>query len=118
MLLVLPAAITMIAIAGWVVSTRSLLRRAARPSDFIVVAGMAALALTLAIHIGFSYQRHLQTGWMMDAYPRYYLPLIAIVPMAALAGCSAVRNSRLRQGLVAFLVAAPIAFALFGSPMG
>ena len=79
---------------------------------------MAAFASTLAVHIAFSYQRHLQTGWMMDAYPRYYLPLIAIVPMAALAGSSAIPSIRLRGALVCFLVVAPIVFGLFGAPIG
>ena len=117
-LLVLPAAVVLISVAGWIVSTRSLFTREARPADFIIVGGMTALAVTLAIHIGFSYERHLQTGWMMDAYPRYYLPLIAIVPMAALAGSAAVLDSRLRQWTVCFLVAAPILFGLLGSPIG
>jgi len=117
-LLALPAGIILVSIAGWIASIRALLSGAARPADFIVIAGMAAFASTLAVHIAFSYQRHLQTGWMMDAYPRYYLPLIAIVPMAALAGSSAIPNIRLRKALVSFLVVAPIIFGLFGSPIG
>jgi hypothetical protein len=117
-LLALPAAIILVSIAGWIVSIRALLNGAALPADFIVIAGMAAFASTLAIHIAFSYERHLQTGWIMDAYPRYYLPLIAIVPMAALAGSSAILNIRLRSALVCFLVVAPIIFGLFGSSIG
>jgi hypothetical protein len=117
-LLALPATIILVSIAGWIVSIRALLNGAARPADFIVIAGMAAFASTLAIHIAFSYERHLQTGWMMDAYPRYYLPLIAIVPMAALAGSSAILNIRWRSALLCFLVVAPIVFGLFGSPIG
>ena len=115
-LLALPAAIVLLSIAGWIVSVRALLKGTARPADLIVIAGMAAIAVTLTIHIGFSYERHLQSGWMMDAYPRYYLPLIAIVPMAALAGSSAIMNDRLRGGLICFLVVAPIVFGLFGAP--
>ena len=117
-LLALPTAIILVSIAGWIASIRALLSGAARPADFIVIAGMAAFASTLAIHIAFSYERHLQTGWMMDAYPRYYLPLIAIVPMAALAGSSAIPSIRLRSALVCFLAVAPIVFGLFGSPTG
>jgi hypothetical protein len=117
-LLALPAAIILVSIAGWIASIRALLNGAAQPADFIVIAGIAALVSTLAIHIAFSHARHLETGWMMDAYPRYYLPLIAIVPMAALAGSSAIPNIRLRKALVSFLVVAPIIFGLFGSPIG
>jgi 4-amino-4-deoxy-L-arabinose transferase-like glycosyltransferase len=110
--LALPAAIVLISLAGLGVSIRALIDRRAQPTDFIVVAGMGAIALTLAIHIAFSYKRHLQTGWMLDAYPRYYLPLIPVIPIATLALTSAVRHQRLKMALVSFLVAAPI--VLFG----
>lgn len=36
----------------------------------------AATALTLALHLAFSYQRHLQYGWQPELYPRYYFPLL------------------------------------------
>jgi hypothetical protein len=117
-MLALPAAITALAVAGLVISLRAISNRRAAPSDFLVVAGIVSIAVTLAAHIAFSYQRHLQSGWMMDAYPRYYLPLIAIVPMAALTLTSVIPSSRLRTFLVWFLVGAPIVFRIFGAPMG
>jgi hypothetical protein len=117
-MLALPAAITALAVAGWGVSLRAISHRRAAPSDFLVVAGIVSIALTLAAHIAFSYQRHLQSGWMMDAYPRYYLPLIAIIPMAALTLTSVIRSSGLRTFVVWFLVGAPIVFGIFGAPMG
>jgi hypothetical protein len=115
-LLALPAAIVLISLAGLGLSIRALIDRRAQPADFIVVAGMGAIALTLAIHMAFSYQRHLQTGWMLDAYPRYYLPLIAVVPIAALGLTSTVRHQRLKMALVSFLAATPI--VLFGRLLG
>ncbi len=115
-LLTLPVAIVLISLAGWGVSIRALIDRRAQPTDFIVVAGMGAITLTLVIHMAYSYQRHLQTGWMLDAYPRYYLPLISIVPIAALTLTSAVRLQRLKMALVSFLAAAPI--VLFGRLLG
>lgn len=115
-LLTLPVAIVLISLAGWGVSIRALIDRRAQPTDFIVVAGMGAITLTLVIHMAYSYQRHLQTGWMLDAYPRYYLPLISIVPIAALTLTSAVRHQRLKMALVSFLAAAPI--VLFGRLLG
>jgi hypothetical protein len=117
-LLTLPATVILVSVAGWVVSARAILHGRQRPLDFLVVAGMASIALTLAVHIAFSYQRHVQTGWMMDAYPRYYLPLIAIIPMAALTFSSTIQSDRWRMVLVAFLIGAPIAFQVFGATMG
>jgi hypothetical protein len=116
-LLVLPATITVLAGAGCLVSLLAIANRRSAPSDFLVVAGIVSIALTLATHIAFSYQRHLESGWMMDAYPRYYLPLIAIVPMAALTLASAVCSSRVRAIFLCFLVGAPVVFQLFGAPM-
>ena len=79
---------------------------------------MLATLATLTVHVAFSYQRHLATGWMMDAYPRYYLPMMAIVPLAGITlrerrcprpGCAPV--------LLSFLIAAPVLFGLFGAPL-
>ena len=71
----------------------------------------------LPIHIAFSYGRHLETGWLMDAYPRYYLPLIAIVPLACLSLADAIDWPALRRALIAFLILGPILFRLFGGPL-
>jgi hypothetical protein len=117
-LLALPGAIIALAVAGAIVALRAIARRRASASDIVVVAGFVAIAVTMAIHIGFSYQRHLQTGWMMDAYPRYYLPLAAIIPMAALTLASAIGSTRWRAAVVGFLVGAPIVFEMFSAPMG
>lgn len=56
------------------------------------------------------------TDGQVNSFFRYYLPLIAIAPMAALAGSSAIMSHRLRGGLLCFLVVAPIVFGLFGAP--
>jgi hypothetical protein len=117
-LLILPSAELMLATAGAILSFRAILSDHGEISDFIVAAGMLAAAATLAIHIAFSYQRHLLTGWMMDAYPRYYLPVIVIVPMAAVAFTNAIPSSRVRVRLLSFLIVAPIVFELLGAPLG
>jgi hypothetical protein len=54
----------------------------------------------------------------MDAYPRYYLPLVAIVPLAGLSLVAAVRQPRARAALLAFLMAGPVLFRLLGAPLG
>jgi hypothetical protein len=54
----------------------------------------------------------------MGAYPRYYLPLIAIVPLACLSLLAAVQAPRWRNGLLAFLIAGPVLFRIFGAPLG
>jgi hypothetical protein len=117
-LLILPVATLALAAMGAAMSTRAFMAGRSGPSAPVVVAGMLAIVVTLAIHIMFSYQRHLQTGWMMDAYPRYYLPAIAIVPMGAFIFTCAIRSPKTRTLLLSFLVAAPLIFKLFGAPLG
>ncbi|MEJ2625366.1 MAG: hypothetical protein P8Z80_12720 [Pseudolabrys sp.] len=58
--------------------------------------------------------RHLAYGWMMDAYPRYYLPLAALVPLVRLSLAAAIRHPRLRAVLIGFLIAGPPVSGLLG----
>ncbi|WP_169385067.1 hypothetical protein [Ahrensia kielensis] len=76
------AFITYTIFAGTTVITAII--RAIRPSagfvavslQNIAIATLSATAFTFAVHIGFSYQRHLEYGWQPELYPRYYFPLL------------------------------------------
>jgi hypothetical protein len=117
-MLAVPVAALGGALAGVALSLRRLWRREETPLDVVVLAGTAALVATFAIHVTYSYGRHLSTGWLMDAYPRYYLPLAAIVPLAGLSLLGAVKAPRWRTALLAFLIAGPAIFRIFGAPFG
>jgi hypothetical protein len=117
-MLAIPVAALGCALAGIARSLRRLWRREETPLDVVVLAGTAALVATFAIHISYSYGRHLATGWLMDAYPRYYLPLAAIVPLAGLSLLGAIKAPRRRAALLAFLIAGPAIFRVFGAPFG
>jgi hypothetical protein len=117
-MLVIPVAALACGFAGLALSLRRMGRRQEAELDLIVIAGAIALAATFGIHVGYSYARHVATGWLMDAYPRYYLPLAAIVPLAGLSLLAAVRSPRWRAALIAFLVAGPVVFRIFGAPLG
>ena len=117
-MLAVPVAALVCAAAGVALSLRRLWHRCETPLDVVVVAGALALLTTFAIHVGYSYGRHLSTGWLLDAYPRYYLPLAAIVPLAGLSLVAAVEAPRWRAALLAFLIAGPVIFRIFGAPLG
>jgi hypothetical protein len=117
-MLIIPVAALLCALGGGIVSLRRLWRRQETALDVVVVAGFYAIAATFAIHVTYSYGRYAATGWLMDAYPRYYLPLIAIVPLACLSLLAAIETPRRRNGLLAFLVAGPVIFRIFGAPLG
>jgi hypothetical protein len=117
-MLVIPTTTLICAAAGLLLSLRRLWRRRETALDVVVIAGAAALALTFALHVRHSYADHLATGWLMEAYPRYYLPLVAIVPLAGLSLAGAIQSPRWRFGLLAFLIVGPIVFRLLGAPLG
>jgi hypothetical protein len=117
-MLAVPVAALGCVLAGVALSLRRLWRRQETPLDVTVVAGMLAIGATFAIHVGYSYGRYAAAGWLMDAYPRYYLPLIAIVPLACLSLLTAIQTPRWRNALLAFLIAGPVIFRLFGAPLG
>jgi len=116
--LVIPVETLGCALAGLALSLRRLWRRQETALDVIVIAGALAIAATFAIHVAYSYGRYVATGWLMDAYPRYYLSLIAIVPLACLSLLAATPSPRWRNGLLAFLIAGPVLFRIFGAPLG
>jgi hypothetical protein len=117
-MLVIPVAALACTLAGVALSLRRLWRREETALDVVVVAGAYGIAATLAIHVFYSYGRYAATGWLMGAYPRYYLTLIAIVPLACLSLLAAVQAPRWRNGLLAFLIAGPVLFRIFGAPLG
>jgi hypothetical protein len=117
-MLAIPVAALGCALTGIALSLRRLWRRQETALDVVVIAGTLALVATFAIHITYSYGRHVATGWLMDAYPRYYLPLAAIVPLAGLSLLAAVKAPRMRAALLAFLIAGPAIFRVFGAPLG
>jgi hypothetical protein len=117
-MLAVPVAALGCALGGVACSLHRLWRRRQTALDVVVLAGAAALAATFAIHVGYSYSRHLATGWLMDAYPRYYLPLAAIVPLAGLSLLGSIEAPRRRTALLAFLIAGPVLFRIFGAPLG
>ncbi|MGB6536795.1 MAG: hypothetical protein WBF58_12630 [Xanthobacteraceae bacterium] len=117
-LLGIPAAALACAAAGVVASLRRLMRRQEAATDVVVIAGALAIAVSLVLHVRFSYHFYAATGWQAGPYPRYYLPLAAIVPLAGLSLAAAIKNPSWRTALLVFLITGPIAFRIFGAPLG
>lgn len=80
--------------------------------DVIVICGWAAMAMMLIVHLWFSYSRHVETGWLLDAYIRYYLPLGAVLPQACLSLLSSIQWPRAQALLLGFLIAGPLLFRM------
>lgn len=75
--------------------------------DAITRSGAGAVLIMFSIHLAFSYQRHLDTGWLLDAYPRYYLPLLGLWPIAVVHALT-----KAPLWLSWYVIAAPFVFAL------
>jgi hypothetical protein len=63
------------------------------PTALFVLCGALALGVVMAIHLGFAFERHLETGWLKGIYPRYYFPLL---PVFAAACATAAAHPSLR----------------------
>jgi hypothetical protein len=116
--LVIPLGAVLCAAGGIAISARRIARGHEGPIDVVVVAGALAFMATFVAHGVFSYQRHVAFGWLMDAYPRYYLPLAALVPLAGVSLLAAIEAPRTRALLAGFLIAGPIVFRVVGAPLG
>jgi hypothetical protein len=116
--LAIPIAAALCAFAGIVLAGQRIARGKERPLDVVIAASALAFAVTFIIHGIFSYRLHVEFGWMTSAYPRYYLPLAALVPLAGLALLDTVQQPRARAVLIGFLIAGPLVFRLLGEPLG
>lgn len=116
--LAIPVATIACAVAGLWASIRRLCARRDEAADVVLIAGFVAIGFALASHIVFSYGNHVAYAYLPDAYPRYYLPLAAMVPLAGLSLARSLERPALRDALMTFLVLGPIAFALTGAPLG
>jgi hypothetical protein len=117
-MLVIPVAALVCAFAGIGLSLRRLWCRRETALDIVVIAGAVALAVTFAIHVGYSYGRTSQTGWLMDAYPRYYLPLAAIVPLAGFVAAGCDRDAAPARRAARLPGRRPDRVPHFGAPLG
>jgi hypothetical protein len=116
--LIIPITAALCAFVGSWVAVQRIAYQKAGPLDIVVAAGMQAFAGTFFIHAIFSYELHTEFGWLATAYPRYYLPLAAIVPLAGLSLLGAIKQPSARVMLLVFLIAGPLVFRLAGTPLG
>jgi hypothetical protein len=115
--LVIPIAAALCAFIGTVVAIRRIVSGNAASLDVVIAAGALAFAATFAIHIVFGYRLHVEFGWLSSAYPRYYLPLAALFPLAGLALLSDIRSSAARTMLLGLLIGGPVVFYLLLEPL-
>jgi hypothetical protein len=116
--LAIPVTAALCAFAGILLAARRIADGKASPLDIVVAAGALAFAGTFILHGIFSYQLHTEFGRLATAYPRYYLPLAAIVPLAGLTLLGAIEQPPVRAILLVFLIASPVVFRLLGAPLG
>ena len=116
--LAIPIVTVICAFAGVFVSVRRIAQGRPAPLHVLIVALALAFAATFLVHGIYSYQLHTEFGWLTSAYPRYYLPLAALVPLAGLALLEAVKQPSARVILLVFLIAGPVLLCVTGTPLG
>jgi hypothetical protein len=116
--LAIPIMAALCAFAGILVTVRRIACGKEGPVDVVIAAGALAFSVTFVLHGIFSYQLHTEFGWLTTAYPRYYLPLAALVPLAGLSLLGAIKQPTARAVLLVFLIAGPVVFRVLGTPLG
>jgi hypothetical protein len=116
--LAIPIMVALCAFAGILVAVQRIAYGKGGPLDIVIAAGALAFAGTFVIHGIFSYELHTEFGWLTTAYPRYYLPLAALVPLAGLSLLGAIKQPSARAMLLVFLIVGPLVFRLLGAPLG
>jgi len=106
------------AFAGVFVSARRIAQQQPASLHVLIVALGLAFAATFLVHGIYAYRLHTEFGWLTSAYPRYYLPLAALVPLAGLALLEAVKQPSARAILLVFLIAGPVLLCITGTPLG
>ena len=116
--LAIPVAAVLFAFGGFLVAIRRISKATEGPLDILTVTGALAFTATFVIHGIFAYKLHSEFGWLTTAYPRYYLPLAAVVPLAGLSLLDAIKQPLARATLVVFLITGPLIFRVLGTPWG
>jgi hypothetical protein len=81
-LLAMPVTCLILSLVGVLGAVVATLRRPADPTARFVICGVIAMTAMLAVHLEFTFARHQETGWLRGVYPRYYFPLLPILPAA------------------------------------
>lgn len=116
--LAIPIVTVLCAFAGIFVSARRIAQQQPASLHVLIVALGLAFAVTFLVHGIYAYRLHTEFGWLTSAYPRYYLPLAALVPLAGLASLEAVKQPSARAILLVFLIAGPVLLCITGTPLG
>lgn len=116
--LAIPIIAALCAFAGLLLAGQRIAHGKEQPLDIVIAAAALAFAVTFVIHGIFSYQLHVEFGWLTSAYPRYYLPLAALFPLAALSLLGAIKQPRARAILIGFLIVGPMVFRLLAESLG
>jgi hypothetical protein len=111
-LLAAPAACLGIAALGIARAVIAMRRGTGDAMAVFVICGGLALGMVMLIHLGFTYQRHLETGWLRGVYPRYYFPLLPVLSAACAWLVSSCGRGRPAIWLAGALVALAVGYDL------
>jgi hypothetical protein len=118
-LLALPAAclgLSLIAVLGALRATAG--GRRDDPTASFVLCGTLAITVMFAVHVGFTFARHQETGWLRGVYPRYYFPLLAVLPAACAWLIDRLSRASHRRALAGVVIAATVGYDVLHRVIG
>jgi hypothetical protein len=88
------------------------------PTACLVACGVLAMAVMLMVHLGFTFARHQDTGWLRGVYPRYYFPLLAVLPAACAWLIERCQDETHRRALGGVVIAATVGYDVLHRVLG
>lgn len=88
------------------------------PTACFVACGTLAMAVMLMVHLGFTFARHQDTGWLRGVYPRYYFPLLAVLPAACAWLIERCRGEAHRRALAGVVIATTVGYDVLHRVLG
>jgi hypothetical protein len=77
---------------GLVLSARRCVLGTQSAIDIIIICGGVSFVVTILVHFVWAYINHTNTGWLADMHPRYYFPLLPIMPAACANAINSIRS--------------------------
>jgi hypothetical protein len=117
-LLALPAVCLGISLVGALGALRAAAGGSDDPTAQFVACGALAITVMAAIHLEFTFARHQETGWLRGVYPRYYFPLLAVLPAACAWLIERGAREPQRWALAAVVIVPTVAYDLLHRVIG
>lgn len=117
-LLAAPLVTLALCLGGVVLAFRAPRALSFDPTRGLVACGALALIGLMLVHLAFAYALHVETGWYRAVHPRYYFPVLPILPAAFALLVTQTRSSPGSNWLAGIGITATIGYGMLAGVAG